>query len=81
MKKLLIGFILGIVFTSAISFAAFTYKKTIFESWNGMVSPGERIIVVDSKCTKVTVLPALSKIIDIKTGATETLKVTMTIQK
>lgn len=81
MKKILIGFILGSLFSSVISFAAFTYKKTILESWNGIVNPGERIIVVDAKCTKVTVLPSTSKIVDIKLDTTEKLKVNMVIQK
>lgn len=81
MKKLILGFVLGFLFSSAISFAAFTYKKTILESWNGVVNPGERIIVVDAKCTKVTVLPSTSKIVDIKLEATETLKVNMILKK
>lgn len=81
MKKIIIGFILGILFGSVISFAAFTYKKTIIESWNGIVNPNERIIVVDSKCTRVVVYPSSSKIVDVKLDSNETLKVVMTIQK
>lgn len=81
MKKIIVGFILGILFGSAISYSAFVYKKTIIESWNGIVNPGERIIVVDAKCTKVTVLPAISKIQDIKLDANETMRVTMVLQK
>lgn len=81
MKKLILGFVLGIVFISAFSYAAFTYKKTILESWNGIVNPGERIIIVDSKCTKVVVYPSTSKITDIKLDVGETMKVNMTIQK
>lgn len=81
MKKVIAGFILGILFSSAISFAAFTYKKTIMESWSGIVRPGERIIIVDAKCTRVTVLPTTSKIVDLKLDATETLKVNMVLQK
>lgn len=81
MKKLLIGFSLGILFSSAISFTAFTYKKTIMESWTGTLSPGERIIILDSKCTKVVVYPAISKKEDIKLDINESMKVTMMIQK
>jgi hypothetical protein len=81
MKKIIVGFILGMVFSSAIGYAGFVYKKTILESWNGVVNPNERIIIVDAKCTKVTVLPTTSKIVDIKLDASETLKVNMVIQK
>jgi hypothetical protein len=81
MKKIIIGFVLGIMFSSAIGFTAFTYKKTILESWNGVVNPGERIIIVDAKCTKVVVYPTASKIVDLKLDVTETLKVNMTLQK
>jgi len=81
MKKILIGFVLGIIFCSAVSYAAFTYKKTINESWNGIVNPGERIMVLDTKCTKVIVYPSTSKIVDIKLGLTETLRVNMVLQK
>ena len=81
MKKIIIGFVLGILFSAGITFAGFTYKKTILESWNGIVNPGERIIIVDAKCTKVTVLPSTSKIVDLKMDGNETLKVNMVIQK
>jgi len=81
MKKIIVGFVLGIIFTSAVGFAGFTYKKSVIETWNGIVNPGERIIIVDAKCTKVTVLPAASKIVDLKMDSNETLKVNMVIQK
>lgn len=81
MKKLITGFILGIMFSSVISFAAFTYKKTIFESWTGIMNPGERIIILDAKCTRIVVTPSTSKKEDIKLDANETMKVIMTIQK
>ena len=81
MKKIIVGFIFGILFASAVSYSAFTYKKTTMESWSGIVGPGERILVVDAKCTRVVVYPASSKIADIKIDADESLRVNMTIQK
>jgi len=81
MKKIIVGFVVGILFSAGITFAGFTYKKTILESWNGIVNPNERIIIVDAKCTKVVVYPSTSKIVDLKMEGNETLKVIMSLQK
>lgn len=81
MKKIIVGFALGILFGSAISFTAFTYKKTVIESWMGIMGGGERLIILDNKCTKVIVYPATSKREDIKLDANETMKINMVVQK
>lgn len=81
MKKIIVGFVLGILFGSIFSYATFTYKKVVTEYWNGTLNPGERIITVDSNCTMVRVYPASSRMTDVKVGENETLKVSMVIQK
>jgi len=81
MKKIIIGFVAGILFASVVSFAELVYKKTTIESWNGEITAGQRFILVDEKCTQVRVYPASSRMTDIKVDPGETLRINLVLKK